>query len=71
METPPPLGGCMDAWVSQLVGSCQITKYKIKLDLFKIIQFCLKIYDLSRHPTYGWMYGLMGESIGGVMSSSL
>ena len=42
------------------VGSGHITKYGINLDLIKIIQFCLKIYDLLRHPTYGWVYGSMG-----------
>ena len=31
-------------------GSGQITKNLINLDLIKIIQFCLKIYDLLRHP---------------------
>ena len=31
-------------------GSCQITKNLINLDLIGIIQFCLKIYDLWRHP---------------------
>ena len=34
--------------------SYQITKNQINLDLFKTIQFCLKIYDLWRHP-YLWM----------------
>ena len=47
------------------MGSCQIIKYQINLDLIKIIQLCLKIYDLWRHPTYGWMGGLMG----GLMSN--
>ena len=32
--------------VGQWVGSGHITKYQINLDLIKIIQFCLKIYDL-------------------------
>ena len=50
MKTPAPMGGvwvdgCVDGW-----GSCKITKYQINLDLIKIIQFCLKIYDLWRHP---------------------
>ena len=44
------------------MGSCQITKNQINLDLIEIIQFCLKIYDLWRHPhpwvsIYGWMGG--------------
>ena len=28
----------------------QITKYLINPDLIGIIQFCLKVYDLWRHP---------------------
>ena len=32
--------------MGQWVGSCHITKYQINLDLIKIIQFCLNIYDL-------------------------
>ena len=36
--------------MGQRVGSSQITKNLIDLDLIKIIQFCLKIYDLLRHP---------------------
>ena len=40
------LGG----WVGQWVVSCQITKNQINLDLIEIIQFCLKISDLWRHP---------------------
>ena len=31
-------------------GSCEITNYLINLDLIKIIQSCLKIYNLLRHP---------------------
>ena len=40
------MGGSLGQWV----GSGQITKYRINLDLIKIIKFCLKIYDLLRHP---------------------
>ena len=40
--------------MGQWVGSGQITKNQIKLELIVIIQFCLKIYDLWRHP-YLWM----------------
>ena len=50
----------LGAWVGQLVGSYQITKNWINLDIIEIIQFCLKIYDLWRHSTYGWMYGWFG-----------
>ena len=35
--------------MGQLVGSGHITKYQINVDIIKIIQFCLKIYDLLRH----------------------
>ena len=35
--------------MGQWVGSGHITKNQINLDLIKIIQFCLKIYDLLRH----------------------
>ena len=47
------------------MGTCQITKYRINLDLFDIIQFCLKIYDLWRHPHLWvdvWMLEWMGGS---------
>ena len=45
----------VDGWFSgQLVGPGHITKYQINLYLTKIIQFCLKIYDLLRHP-YLWV----------------
>ena len=40
----------MDSWVGQWMGSGHIAKYRINLDLIEIIQFCLKIYDLLRHP---------------------
>ena len=39
----------MYGWVGQWVngvGSDQMTKNLISLDLIEIIQFCLKIYDL-------------------------
>ena len=45
------MGGCMDQWV----GSGQMTNL-IKLELINIIWFCLKIYNLSRHP-YLWVDG--------------
>ena len=45
-------------------------KNQINLDLIQIIQFCVKIYDLSRHP-HLWasvcMYGGLGGLIGRVM----
>ena len=47
--------GLLIGWVvqwsmGQWVGLGHITKYRINLDLIEIIQFCLKIYDLLRHP---------------------
>ena len=52
--------------MGQWVGPGQIIKNQINLDLIEIILFCLKIYDLLTHPTYGWVWvdgwvsGLMG-----------
>ena len=40
------MGGSVGQWM----GSGHIAKYQINLDLIEIIQFCLKIYDLLRHP---------------------
>ena len=52
----------------QWVGSGHITKYRIKLDLIEIIQFCLKNFDLLRHSHLwmgvwvdGWFSGSMSE----------
>ena len=45
------MGGCMGQWV----GSGQMTNL-IKLELINIIWFCLKIYNLLRHP-YLWVDG--------------
>ena len=57
------------------MGLGQIIKNQINLDLIEIILFCLKIYDLLRHPHLwmgiwvgGWMGGLICESMGGVRS---
>ena len=52
-EDAPTYGwvcGWLSGCVSQWVGTGQITSYRINLDLIRIIQFCLKIYDLWRHP---------------------
>ena len=49
------------------MGPGQITKNQINLDLIEIIQFCLKIYDLLRHPHLwmgGWVYGWLGGWVG-------
>ena len=50
------------------MGSGQITKNFKIVDSIKIIQFCLKIYDLLRHPhpwvgvwVVGWVSGSMGR----------
>ena len=57
------------------MGPGQIIKNQINLDLIEIIQFCLKINDLLRHPylwvgvwLVGWMGGFICESMGGVRS---
>ena len=49
-DTPTHGWNAWDSWVGQWVGSGHIAKYRINLDLIEIIQFCLKIYDLLRHP---------------------
>ena len=56
------------------MGPGQIIKNQINLDLIEIIQFCLKIYDLLRHPhlwvggwVVGWISGLMDGLMGGSM----
>ena len=36
----------MGQWMGQWVGSGQIIKNRINLDLIEIIQFCLNIHDL-------------------------
>ena len=61
--------------MGQGVGPGQIIKNQINLDLIEIILFCLKIYDLLRHPhlwlggwVVGWMDGLICESMSGVRS---
>ena len=50
------------------MGSGHITKYQINLDLIEIIQLCLKIYDLWRHPhpwVGVWVDGWLSRSMGG------
>ena len=59
IEAPPPMGMCMGEWVGEWVGSGKMTNL-IKLEHIDIIRFCLKIYDLWRHPHLwvdGWVYG--------------
>ena len=48
------MGAWVGGWVGQWVGSGQITKNLINVDPIKIIQFCLKIYDL-------WVVGWISE----------
>ena len=48
------MGECMGEWVGEWVASGQMTNL-IKLEFIDIIRFCLKIYDLWRHP--GWVKG--------------
>ena len=48
--------------VGQWVGSGQITNNLINLDIIKIIQFCLKIYDLKETPPMG---GYMDSCVDG------
>ena len=62
--------------MGQWVGSCQISKSQINCYLIEIIEFCLKIYDLWRHPhlwvgvwVVEWLGGLLCGSVGGVMSN--
>ena len=50
--------GWMDGSVGQWVGSGHITKYEINLDLIKIIQFCLNIYDLLDILDIFWTFYL-------------
>ena len=59
--------GWLGGWVGQWVGSGQISKNLINLDLIEIIQFCLKIYDLERHPPPmgGCVGGWVGQWVNG------
>ena len=58
-----PTHGWVVGWVTGSVGgSGQITNYLINLDIIEIIQFCLKIYNLLRHPP---MAGCMGGWVDG------
>ena len=55
------------------MGPGQIIKNRINLDLIEITQFCLKIYDLLRHPHLWvgvWMVGWMGGLICGSMETT-
>ena len=56
--------------MGQWVGSGHITKNQINLELIEIIQFCLKICDLLRHPHLWWVYGWMGGSMTGAKTNT-
>ena len=58
------MGGWLGGSVGQWVGLGQSTENLINLDLIEIIQFCLKIYDLYRHPHLRWGCGWLGGSVG-------
>ena len=62
--------GWMDGSVGQWVGSGQMTKNLINLNLIKIIQFCLKIYDLLRHLG-GCMDQWVGQWVGSGQMTNL
>ena len=55
------------------MGLGQMTKILMSFDLIEIIPFCLKIYDLLRHPdphpTHWWVVGWVSGSMGGVRSN--
>ena len=57
------LGGWVGGWVGWWVVSGQITKNFKNVDPIKIVQFCLKIYDLYRYP-YTWIGGCVGGWVG-------
>ena len=62
------LGGSVGQWV----GLGQMIKNLINLDLIEIIQFCLKMYDLQRHPhpwVGMWVVGWFSGSMVGVRSN--
>ena len=52
--------GCVSG---SMGGSGEITNYLINLDIIQIIQFCLKIYNLSETPPP--MAGCMGGWVDG------
>ena len=63
----------MDHWLGQWVENGQITKNRINLELIEIIQFCLKICDLLKHPHRWvglWVVGWMGGSMALARSST-
>ena len=55
--------GLLGESVGQWVGSGQITNNLINLDKIEIIELCLKLYDLWRHP-HPWLGGWVGQWVG-------
>ena len=52
-------------WMGGSIGGVsQMTKNLINLDLIEIIEFCLKIYDLWRHPHPWVSVWMVGGSVG-------
>ena len=52
------VGQLVNGWVSWSMGGVRSNDYLINLDIIEIIQFCLKIYNLLRHPHLcmgGWV----------------
>ena len=61
------MGGCLGGLVD---GCADGWGYIKNLDLIEIVQFCLKIYDLWRHPHLWvsvWVAGWLGGSMAWVM----
>ena len=58
------VSGSMGGSVCQWVRLGQMTNNGINLDLIEIIQLCLKIYDLLRHP-HPWVGGWVGQWVNG------
>ena len=57
----------MGGWLGQWVGSGQMTKNLINLDIIEIIQFCFMICRDTH--THGWVVGWVIGSMGGVRSN--
>ena len=53
------------------MGGPGISQNSITLELIKIFQFCLKIWNLWRLPHHGWVYGFSGWVNGWVQVKSL
>ena len=51
------MGGWLGGSVGEWVGSGQMTKNLINLDVIEIIQFCLKIMICRDTPTHEWGMG--------------